>query len=205
MNGNIYGNVHSNNDQRVSTLSLIERARGGDQKAFSSLKEQYAPLLISRVSKHTLSDMTVQDVEDMRQEALIVFCNAVYNYRSSEDSVEFGLYAKICIDNGLASFVRSYLRRAQNKALSLDSQAVSTTSDRKDPLQALVDKENAAELVRSIKKILSDYENSVWWLYVSGLSVSEIASKLGVDDVKSISNAIYRIRKKLRDRFPDKA
>ena len=204
MNGNIYGNVHSNNDQRESTLSLIDRARGGDQEAFSTLKEQYSPLLISRVTKHTLADMTVQDVEDMRQEALIVFCNAVYNYRSSEDSVEFGLYAKICIDNGLASFVRSYLRRAQNKALSLDGAHISAASG-KDPLQALVDKENAAELVRSIKKILSDYENNVWWLYVSGLSVSEIAGKLGVDDVKSISNAIYRIRKKLRERFPNKA
>lgn len=205
MNGNIFGNVHSNNSKRESTLSLIERARCGDQIAFSELKDQYTPLLESSVTRHKSADMTVQDIEDMRQEALIVFCNAVYNYRSSEDAVEFGLYAKICVDNGLASFVRSYLRRVKNSALPLDGIGLSLADFPKDPLQAFVDKENTAELVHSIKKTLSDYENRVWWLYVSGLSVSEIAKSLNIDDPKSVSNAIYRIRKKLRAQFPDKA
>ena len=54
------------------------------------------------------------------------------------------------------------------------------------------------ELVKSIKKNLSDYENRVWWMYVSGLSVSEIARRIGVVEPKSVSNAVYRIRKKLR-------
>ena len=206
MNGNFYDNAHSRSDQREALIALLERARGGDQDSFSSLRDMYAPLLESRVIKHTVPDMTVQDLEDMRQEALIVFCNAVYNFRYSEDGVEFGLYAKICIDNALASFIRSYLRRSRNNAVSIDRvSAPMGAGVSVDPLQALVEKENATELIRSIKNNLSEYENNVWWLYVSGLSVSEIARTLKVDDPKSVSNAIYRIRKKLRTQLTDRA
>jgi DNA-directed RNA polymerase specialized sigma24 family protein len=68
-----------------------------------------------------------------------------------------------------------------------------------DPLQMIVAKEKTEELVRSIKNNLSDYENRVWWMYVSGMSPSEIAKEIGEVDAKSVSNAVYRIRKKLRN------
>ena len=71
-----------------------------------------------------------------------------------------------------------------------------------DPLQSLVDRETAEELVRTIKKSLSSYENSIWWLYVSGMSVSDIASAIG-EDSRSVSNAIYRIRRKRRLKISD--
>ena len=185
------------NSEKNKVFELIEAAQNGVQEAFVELKTLYRPLLESQITKHKAPDMAMQDVEDMRQEALITFCNSVCSYRREPDGVEFGLYAKICIENGLASFMRSYNRR-QNRAAMPLSFAVERVGSVIDPLQALVDKENAADLVREIKNNLSDYENRVWWLYISGLSVSEIASQLGVSDAKSVSNAIYRIRKKLR-------
>lgn len=185
------------NSEKNKVFELIEAAQNGVQEAFVELKTLYRPLLESQITKHKAPDMAMQDVEDMRQEALITFCNSVCSYRREPDGVEFGLYAKICIENGLASFMRSYNRR-QNRATMPLSFAVERVGSVIDPLQALVDKENAADLVREIKNNLSDYENRVWWLYISGLSVSEIASQLGVSDAKSVSNAIYRIRKKLR-------
>ncbi|MBQ8407409.1 MAG: sigma-70 family RNA polymerase sigma factor [Clostridia bacterium] len=177
--------------------ALVRSARNGSQDAFLELKSRYKPLLESQVVKHTLPDMTAQDAEDLRQEALVIFCNAVCNYNDSTEGVEFGLYAKICIENGLISFVRSYLRRKKKAVLPLES-AGQQDAVEEDPLQALVDKENMAELVRVIRNSLSAYENRVWWLYVSGMSASDITKALGVKDHRSVSNAIYRIRKKLR-------
>ena len=144
--------------------------------------------------------MTTQDIEDLRQEALVQFCNAVCNYDLSLDGVEFGLYAKICIENRLVSYVRSYKRRKDKAFFSFDVE-VSEDSSYTDPAQDIIDKERFTALVELIEGSLSDYESRVWWLYVSGMSVSDIAKKLGVDDPRSVTNAIYRIRRKLRARL----
>ena len=198
MKCNICHGTGQTNGGKNAVIALIDGAQRGVQESFAELKRIYHPLLESLVTRHSLPDMTVQDLEDMRQEALIIFCNSICNYRIDPDGVEFGLYAKICIQNGLASFVRLYIRRRQRTVMPLEFASMDRKNAQTDPLQALVDKENASDLVRTIKKNLSDYENRVWWLYVSGHSVSDIAQKIGANDSKSVSNAIYRIRKKLR-------
>jgi RNA polymerase sigma factor (sigma-70 family) len=181
-------------------LLLIDKAQNGDQDAFGLLKDRYKPLIESCSYRYIAADMPTQDAEDLRQEALVHFCNAVCSYDASGSSVEFGLYAKICISNGLVSYMRAYARRQKNRAVSLEGESVSgesATEASEDILQELIDEESAAELVRAIKKNLSDYENRVWWLYVSGMSISDIAEAVGASDAKSVSNAVYRIRKKL--------
>ena len=183
-------------------VDLIASVKEGSQDAFVELKRKYTPLIESQVARHTLSDMSAQDVEDLRQEATAILGSAVCNYDCTAEGVEFGLYAKICIGNGLVSFVRSYLRRKKKTVISSEL-AESSAATGIDPLQSLVDKENAEELVRTIKKSLSDYENRVWWLYVSGMSASDIAVALGEANSRSVSNAIYRIRKKLRSKLSD--
>lgn len=179
-------------------FSLIDSAKNGDSEAFEKLRVKYMPLLESQVIKHTAPDMMPQDIDDLRQEAFVIFCNAVCNFDVNNGGVEFGLYAKICIENGLASFVRSYIRRRNKATLPLESAENLPDVSSEDVLQEMIDKEHTEELVKSIKKSLSDYENRVWWMYVSGLSVSEIARRIGVVEPKSVSNAVYRIRKKLR-------
>lgn len=181
--------------EKEQLYELILRAREGSQDALNYLKSRYAPLIESQISKHSLDDMTAQDLVDIREESLIIFYNAVCNYDPSS-GVEFGLYAKICIENGLISFVRSYFRRKKRSVLPLER--AEGSGDAPNFLQSIVDEENAAELVRTIRDRLSDYENRVWWMYVSGMSVSDISVSLGGVDPKSVSNAVYRIRKKLK-------
>ena len=177
-------------------LSLIAKAQNGDQDAFGLLKDRYKPLIESCSYRYISADMPTQDAEDLRGEALVHFCNAVCSYDVNSSSVEFGLYAKICISNGLVSYMRAYARRQKNRTVSLDSGSGGGGAA-VDILQEIVDEENTAELVRSIKKNLSDYENRIWWLYVSGMSVADIAKTVAAPDAKSVSNAVYRIRKKL--------
>jgi len=187
-------------------LRLIGLAHIGRQDAFEDLRNLYKPLIESQVYKHRSADMSSQDIEDMRQEALVHFCNAVCSYDCDADGVEFGLYAKICIGNGLVSFVRSYLRRKQKKIVSLESGEMKSKEPYvyADMLQSVVEKEHLTYLVDTIRENLSDYENKVWWMYVSGMSVSEISEKLGCVSAKSVSNAVYRIRKKLRSFISDR-
>lgn len=196
-------NRNNNSPSKETINELVVRARDGSQEALSDLKTQYAPLIESQISKHSLTDMSLQDVVDLREEALIIFCSAVCNYDCSSDGVEFGLYAKICIENGLISYVRSYLRRKKRPILPLERVEL-LSGDSPNFLQNIVDEENAADLVRLIRSKLSDYENRVWWMYVSGMRVSDIASALQNTDPKSVSNAIYRIRRKLKGLLIDR-
>ncbi len=204
MNG-ISSNQSPKSLSRSQIAAFIRKAAAGDQTAFDALNDKYRPLIESQTRKHSQIEMTEQDIEDMRQEALIAFCNAVCSYDCEKEDVEFGLYAKICIDNALITFVRTYMRRVKKDRLAAETERQNNAALRPyDPLQAMVDKENMSELVRVIRNRLSDYENKVWWLYVSGMSVADISTKLGDAEPKSVSNAIYRIRKKLRAFISDK-
>ena len=67
-----------------------------------------------------------------------------------------------------------------------------------DPSSRLLEEERLSYLFKIIRNTLSSYEYNVWELHLAGLSTAEIAKKLNTDS-KSISNAIYRIRAKLRE------
>ena len=184
----------------IKTAELIRKVKNGSQVALSALCEHYKPLIEGSVFRFLSESMTVQDREDLEQEALIGFCSAACSYDTDYENVEFGLYAKICIENALVSFIRSHRRKNRIQSVSLEGGAVGEMTDEVDILQSLVDREQTSVLVRRINRLLSDYENRVWWMYVSGMSVSKIAAEVGSDS-KSVSNAVYRIRKKLRDKL----
>ena len=193
-------------NEKKELFDLLLNAKSGSKQAFDLLIKKYEPLLVSRISAHKLDSMSDQDVEDMRQEALIIFYNAVCSFDADTRDIEFGLYAKICLENGLISFVRSYVRHIR-RSLSLyggDQGELGGISQISDPMQEVIDKESLSTLINLIQGNLSEYESRVWWLYVSGMSVGDIAARLGGVDPKSVSNAIYRIRKKLRSCLSDK-
>ncbi len=184
---------------KQNVTELILRAQSGEESAFSALKDIYRPLIDSCAHRFSSDTMTGQDREDIYQEALVHFCNSVCSYNCDNGGVEFGLYAKICIENGLVSFVRLYNRQNRLRAISLeDGFDTVPDGDGGDVLQSIVDRERTALLVRRINRRLSRFENKIWWLYVSGMSVSDIAEEVSASR-KSVSNAIYRIRKKLKD------
>ncbi len=183
-------------------IDLILQAQSGEQSAFSVLKDRYRPLIDSCAYRFVSEHMTEQDCEDISQEALVHFCNSVCSYNCNLDGIEFGLYAKICIENGLVSFIRLYNRQNRLRALPLEGEAQLSEDRETDILQSLIDRESTALLTRQINRCLSNYEARIWWMYVSGMSVSSIADEISVDR-KSVSNAIYRIRKKLRDLIPE--
>lgn len=195
-------NRNPKNLQQADLADLLRVARAGDQDAYAVLLERYAPMLQSMVAKYAAPDMGTADLEDLRQEASVVFCSAVQTYDPSQQGVEFGLYAKICVGHGLASALRVFRKQRRRGLLSLEGENLIEQNPEllgcEDSVtEALIDKERMEALKLIIQRNLSSYESRVWWLYVSGSSTAHIAQLLGKDE-KSISNAIYRIRKKLR-------
>ena len=188
--------------QNADLGDLLGAARAGNQQAYAVLLERYSPMLQAMATKYAVSGMSEADIEDLRQEANVVFCSAVQTYDPLREGVEFGLYAKICVGHGLASALRVFRRQRRQGLLSLEGEGLieqnpGLLGSEISVSEALIDKERMETLQLTIQRALSPYESRVWWMYVSGASTGRIAQTLGKDE-KSISNAIYRIRRKLR-------
>jgi len=119
------------------------------------------------------------------------------SYNMEQHEVEFGLFAKICISNALISQLR-VLKKRQYERLSGTSDEELFVHDSTDPSLKVLEQENLKALYSKIKSVLSDYEYRIWQLYMSGKTAKDIGNIVGRDE-RSVNNAIYRIRKKLRE------
>ena len=175
---------------------LILNAKKGDENSLNELISRYEPLMSSLLSKYSSITVYNEDREDLKQEILIVFCNAVMKYELTQSEVDFGLYAKICIERRLVSQMRAAKRRLKViDSISIDDGL--DIGEAEDPSAKIIEAENVREILSLINKSLSEYENKVWSLHLSGLGSQDIAKEMN-RDVKSIDNALFRIRAKLR-------
>ena len=184
---------HPTDGKRKQLHNRILAVRAGDQAAFSALLSDYEPLIGAEISRRSVG-LGEQDVEDLRQCALLALYRAALNFDLAQCEVEFGLYAKICITNALVSQLR-VISRYRTEVSVADAQDANEVGE--DPAARVMQEEAAAALYARVRSLLSSYENRVWALYMAGRPVGEIARYLQ-KDTHSIENAVYRIRKKLR-------
>ncbi len=177
---------------------LLCRAKAGESAAFNALLSQYMPLIEHQLAMVRAQSDNVfpEDEKDLRQEACLAFYRALESYDLSQQEVSFGLYAKICIENALVSALRK-LRRVVQPLDTDELAAIPDENAEGDPTRRLREQEDYEALCRIIARTLSPYENNIWQRYMAGATVAQIAVALGRDK-RSIHNAIYRIRHKLR-------
>ena len=180
-----------NQASNPSVQDLIRRVRTGDPAAFPALLQKYRGLIGAAVARYG-ADLQTTDREDLRQTALLAFYRAVLNFNAAQNEVEFGLFAEICVERALISHLR-VLRRPADEPLPEDVPG----EGKDDPASLLLADEAAAELRARIRSALSPYENRVWDLYFAGRSAAEIATVLS-KTTRSVENAVFRIRRKLR-------
>ena len=179
--------------------NLIVQVRKEKQDAFSELLEIYDPLITSFVNRFCKGEVTTQDGEDLKQELTVVFYNAILSYDMDQDDVNFGLYAKICLNNAFITQCRAFQKRKNREMVALEGEAwlLEERSEAEDPSHDLIMREEMKELNNKIDAALSTFENKVWKLYISGCSFREIATDLDKNE-KSIENAVFRVKQKLK-------
>lgn len=182
-------------NKNTEAQKLITCIRNGDQAAFNALLELYEPLVRSEVTRYG-EGLSSFDCDDLRQVALMAFYRAVLSFDLEQEEVAFGLYAKICISNALSTQLRAIRGRFFETSAS-DELHEEQGGEDCDPTGRIMEEE-ALQLLRTrIRALLSPFENRVWDLFTAGFSVGEVADRLQKEP-RSIENAIYRIRQKLR-------
>ncbi len=179
---------------------LILRAQEGSDEACRELRLKYRPLLEASVARFASADLTRQERADLLEEADRVFLGAISTYDCEQEAVDFGLYAKICLRNGLISEWRRMESRRRVLPVEDAETVLASHLSSDDPACRLMEEEGFRTLCRTVRTHLSAFENRVWWPYVTGVPVPDIARDLGCDE-RAVHNAIYRIRRKLRERI----
>ena len=182
--------------------NLIAHVRKEDQGAFEELLEIYEPLIVSFVNRFFNNGVSQQDAEDFKQDLTVTFYNAILSYDLSQTHVSFGLYAKICMNNFFITQLRLLKRRRGLETLSLEETSMegNEVKGEDDPSADVIRREEMREWNKKIEAELSAFEHKVWQYYFSGCSNREIAEILGKSE-KSIENAVFRIRQKLKGLF----
>lgn len=175
---------------------IVADVQSGNDESFSVLKAKYAPLIKSIVRSFDGSG------EEYEKEAESALLKAALSFDISQGEVAFGLYAKVCIRNALISLRRKEMsrkRRAERKAVVARERRYIGfhSSDGADAA-------GTERLVEAIGGVLSNYEKQVFIEYMSDKTVEEIAIAVGKSK-KSVNNAIYRIKEKVKAlEFPDR-
>ncbi|MBO4354436.1 MAG: sigma-70 family RNA polymerase sigma factor [Clostridia bacterium] len=167
--------------------------------SFNNLYKSYLPLIESIAKKMILTySLSPSEYDDLVQEGAIALYTSADAYDESRN-VTFGLYAKICIKNRLISYINSHHHPIPDPGISIDD-IEDQASDGDTPEQILIDKESVDNIKSEADSVLSPFEKSVFWLYISGISYKDIAKALD-RSTKSIDNSIKRIKDKLRKIF----
>lgn len=191
-------------------LELIKLSKLGDKCAESILIKRYTYLVYSKSRAYFLKG---GDREDLIQEGLIGLCQAIkrFDLRKHES---FEYFAGLCIKRKLISAVKKYGRqkhsplndsKSLNKKINNDKKSyefldfLEANSDYK-PLEAVITKESQACFEKILKDSLSKFEYRVFSLYLEGYTYEEIGSEID-RDIKSVDNALYRSKFKLKQAF----
>ena len=193
--------------ENLTDEQIIAKIKQEDKNALAYLLNKYKELVNIKISKYF---MIGAEKEDIFQEGMIGLFKAIKDFKPEKQRT-FKSFANICIERQLITAIKSSNRQKHmplNSYLSLniaaydnneeDSVELIDTFDSKtieDPLETIMKKEYYTEVENAVNKNLSKFEKQVLDRFMKGESYVTIANKLD-SPVKSIDNAIQRIRKK---------
>lgn len=188
-----------------SDEELVKCIQDGNSEGIEYLMNKYRELVNVKVSKYFIIGA---EKEDIIQEGLIGLFKAIKSF-DAEKQNSFKSFANLCIERQLITAIKTSNRQKHiplNSSLSLNNTVydennetsfmdVLDTNATEDPLDTITKKEYYKFIETKMDTELSDFEKKVLYIYARGESYTDIARKLEAP-VKSIDNAIQRIRKK---------
>ena len=150
--------------------------------------------------------------DDLFQEAMIGFLEAVKNFDTAKGDINspaFAKFAMMCAKRQVIDAVRK-ANAQKNKALNTSISLQQTFSENEtgfiydiedesnpNPEQKFIQVEAGEEALAKLTQSLSSYEMQVLKLFLEGKKYAEIAISVGKNE-KSVENTLQRIRHKLK-------
>jgi len=191
--------------ENLTEQELVEKTKNGDELAEKYLYTRYYNIVKRIVSSFFIIG---GDKDDLFQEAMIGLVHAVNKYNCNINN-NFRYFAELCIRRHIITAIRNtrgYEKNLLNNSISLyeysNYEQENNLLDKyvyKDclnPENVIMIKEELSNYYYLKDKILSDFEREVLTEYEKGKTYKEISRALE-KDIKSIENALQRVRKKI--------
>jgi len=189
---------------------VVLLAQGSNTDAVEYILSKYIGLVKARARAYFLIGA---DREDIIQEGMIGLYKAIRDFKADRLS-SFSAFAELCATRQIVTAIKTATRQKHvplNTYISLNRPVYDEESERTlfdvlcessltDPEKIVIDKEAYLSMRGKIGKSLSDFEWKVLSSYLQGKSYHEIAQDLE-RTVKSIDNALQRIKRKLELQF----
>ena len=186
----------------LSDEECVRLGQNGNEAALNHIIARYRNYVYSKANTYFLVGA---DKDDVAQEGLIGLYKAAQEYNPSMDC-SFKHFAGICISRQIITAIKAATRKKHgplNSYISLDKpeefeneETFEGVMEAENPEDIVISQENLENIECKITKALSKMEMQVFMYYTQGLSYEEIAN-LMQKPVKSIDNALCRIKKKL--------
>jgi RNA polymerase sporulation-specific sigma factor len=170
---------------------LVASAKSGDELAFEALAENYKRVLEFHIRQ---IDADPSNYDDLFQEGLLGLLKAVRSYDPTREA-SFATFASLCVKRSIISGVKKNTAQVPKSVTVTDTVCEGETSPSAEAV--IVDAVRAKLLYDKVYEALSTYEKTVFDLYLSDMSYESIAFVTG-KSVKSTTNAVFRIRNKLK-------
>ena len=185
---------------------VVRLAQGTDSQALEYLLNKYKNFVRTKARSYFLIGA---DHEDIVQEGMIGLYKAIRDYRAEKLS-SFRAFAELCVTRQIITAIKTATRQKHiplNSYISLNRPIYEEDSDRtlldvmaeegrSNPEDMIIDREDLSMIEGKIGQMLSDLEKDVLVRYMEGKSYVEIADEMH-RHVKSIDNALQRIKRKL--------
>ena len=185
---------------------IVELAQDADGAALEYLLNKYKNFVRTKARSYFLIGA---DHEDIVQEGMIGLYKAIRDYRPEKLS-SFRAFAELCVTRQIITAIKTATRQKHiplNSYISLNKPIYEEDSDRtlldviteegmSNPEEMIIDREDLTLIEGRIGQMLSDLEKDVLVRYMEGKSYVEIAGEMN-RHVKSIDNALQRIKRKL--------
>ena len=189
---------------------LVTMARDGNDRAIDELLNRYRNFARSKARSYFLAG---SDRDDVVQEGMIGLYKAVRDFDLDQET-PFRAFAELCISRQILTAIKTANRNKHqplNSSVSLDAPLKGSHDDEErtlgdglmmspvlaDPVELVISAEEIEAIRDSMRNSLTELEGDVLRLYMDGKSYEEIAGALG-NHVKSIDNALQRIKRKLQ-------
>lgn len=207
------GRISGSSHDPLSDEELVRRAQQHrDPQATEYLLYKYRNLVRAKVKSYFLVGA---ERDDLLQIGMIGLWEAITDFKADRHT-SFACFAKVCIQRQMISAIKAATRQKQaplNSSVSLEASPSGDSDDRSlaeiltskpevDPETIVLGREGERLLQETLRHELSPFEWKVLSEYRTGKSYKEMADDLNCK-IKSIDNALSRIRRKLPQVAPE--
>ncbi|WP_034300897.1 RNA polymerase sporulation sigma factor SigH [Bacillus cihuensis] len=213
VNVNFKVNQSVGNYANLEDMVLVKMSHSGDSESLAFLINKYQNFVQMKTRPYFLIGA---DKEDLVQEGMIGLYKAIRDFKEDMNT-SFKSFADLCITRQILTAIKVANRQKHgplNAYISLDKPLYDNESNYtlKDmiseqeitnPEVLIINQENFDDINKKISKLLSELERRVMDLYIKGHSYVEISEELNTH-VKSIDNALQRVKRKLEQILREK-